>query len=338
MGKILLEEKNLLTEEIPREDRDKTVNDFVKMHKAAKQVRDEFYALESLYGELDAPIFRYFKSWRDFIQQEYGKNVSFNSWQALQDIFLQNPNFQSISSLNVFLVLDPPLAHAGFRHPGSDQGLLVDIPTWRKWKENWFSSHQELIDWTGREGNFFVNDDVIEEILTQENNLFVSNELQKAGVEDISKTKIDEFINSKSICHADEDLNKTLKENASAIFFHSYVMNSHPRGGDRQGYTNKIGAIICKANYYVELTDLAKLEKEASPAGRMNTQRTIYGIKSVDNKWKFISFDFEKGMFEFYDDDGTHLGEYRFDGSQNASNQTDHNLRCVENWKRKKGI
>lgn len=338
MGKILLEEKNLLTEEIPREDRDKAVNDFVKMHKAAKQVCDEFYALESLYGELDAPIFRYFKSWGDFIRQEYGKNVSFNSWQALQDIFVQNPNFQSISSLNDFFMQDPPLANAGFRHPGADQILLVDIPTWRKWKENWFSSHPELIDWTGKEGHFFVNDDVIEEILTQENNLFVNNELRKAGVEDISKTKIDEFINSKSDCHTDEDLNKTLKDNATAIFFHSYVMNSHPRGGDRQGYTNKIGAIICKTNYYVELTDLAKLEKEASPAGRMNTQRTIYGIKSVDNKWKFISFDFEKGMFEFYDDDGTHLGEFRFDGSQNASNKSDHNLRCVEIWKRKMGI
>lgn len=337
MGKILLEERNLLTENIPEKDRDATIDDFGKMHAAASGLHDEFFALESLYGDMDAPIFRYFQNWNDFIKQEYGKNVSLNSFQILQEIFAQTPNLTSVSTVEEFFSQEKPLAEGGFRYPEGDGKLLVDVPTWRKWKESWFCANQELIDWTGLEDCFFLNSDVIAEILNQENRCYIVKRLEDSEVDDISEEKINEFFCSQKVCHIDEDLSKGLKENAAAVFFHSIVMNSHARGGDRQGYASTIGAAVCKSNYYIELPELSAMEKDAAPEGRNNVQRKIFGIKTKECKWKFVSIDFEKGMFEFHNDNGEHLGEYWFDGSRNADAQADHDLRCVDAWKTKNG-
>ena len=80
MGKILLEENNLLTEVIPEDMLNRSIVNFCEMHTVATHSQDEFYALASLYSNLDAPICRYFKPWDDFIKQEYGKRISMNLW------------------------------------------------------------------------------------------------------------------------------------------------------------------------------------------------------------------------------------------------------------------
>lgn len=338
MGKILLEERNLLTEIIPDKDRDAVIDDFGKMHAAATGSHDEFFALESLYGDIDAPIYRYFQNWNDFIKQEYGKSVSLNSWQILQQIFAQNPNLTTVPSIEDFFRKEEPLAKGGFRYPTGEDNLLVDVPTWRKWKESWFCANQELIDWTGKENCFFLNRDVITEILWSENRCYIVGQLKESGVNDITEEIIEDFFCAKDACHVDENLSKELKGNAVSVFFHSFVMSSHARGGDRQGYASVIGSSVCKSNYYIELPDLSAKEKEAAPEGRNNVQRKIFGIKTKESQWKFVSIDFEKGMFEFYNDNGEHLGEYRFDGSKNADAQTDHNLRCVDAWKKERKL
>lgn len=334
MGKILLEGENLMTENIPEDSRDKSIDDFCKMREAAVVSNDDFFALEELYGDLNAPIYRYFRSWQEFIQQEYGKGVSLNAWQSLHQIFVSCTNLQTVPSIEDFFQKEEPLAKGGFGHPGMDPDLLVDVATWRVWREKWFCEHQELVDWTGKEECYFLNDDVVEEILSKENRAYIINKLRESGEEEITDDKICDFFASKDVCHVDKNVSKPLKDNAVSIFFHTFVMNSHASGGDRQGYAKEIGSRICRSNYYIELPELAAMEKEAAPKGRDNTQRTIYGFHTSLNGWKFVSIDYEKGMFEFHDDDGTHIGEYRFDSSKNADAQLDHDLRCVDVWKK----
>ena len=177
MGKILLPGENLLTETIPENERDKALTDYCDMHSSATCANDEFFALKELYGDNDAPIYRYFGSWQEFIRKEYGVGVSLNAWQTLQQIFLQNPNINTISSVCEFFQQVKPLALGGFRTPDADRDLIVDIPTWRKWREAWFCTHQKLVNWEGKEkGCFFVNDDVIKEVLTAENEKFIIEE------------------------------------------------------------------------------------------------------------------------------------------------------------------
>ena len=48
-----------------------------------------------------------------------------------------------------------------------------------------------------------------------------------------------------------------------------------------------------------------------------------------DGKKQYISLDFHKGMFEFHDEKGIHLGEYFFDGTRNKGAEESHNLRTL---------
>ena len=56
--------------------------------------------------------------------------------------------------------------------------------------------------------------------------------------------------------------------------------------------------------------------------------REIYVIMK-DGKNQYISLDFHKGMFEFHDEKGIHLGEYLFDGTPNEEAKKSHNLRTL---------
>ena len=340
MGSIFLKNKHLQTELIPEQGRTEAVEDFCQMHHKATMYGDKFFADQSLYGDPDAPIFRYFQTWGDFKTKNYGKGVDLRVWEALQNTFVQNPNIDSLKSSEDFCATPEPHAIGGFRTPSIGEDVVVDVPTWLQWKKIWFLAHPESINWGTAfdPQRFFVNSDIICCILKNEIKRHISIEHKTEDKIEIDK-HYQRMLNTDKDLHEGENANKPLKPNSVALCFHKYVMQKKSADGERQGYAYNIAKRICEENYYHETPDLAAMEKAAAPNGRNKNQRNIFFVKRADGTFRFISVDFEKGMLEFHADDGSHLGEYRFDGSCNehADMTGGHNLRCITEWKRRHG-
>ena len=100
-------------------------------------------------------------------------------------------------------------------------------------------------------------------------------------------------------------------------------MKLYPSGGEKQGYSYKVGGNICESNYYQFEQRLSSAEQQCCGA-----QRYIYSILKQGQK-QYISLDVEKGMFEFYDEYGKHIGEYHYDGTRNTEAKPSHNLRTI---------
>ena len=96
-----------------------------------------------------------------------------------------------------------------------------------------------------------------------------------------------------------------------------------PAGGEKEGYIREIGTRLCQANYYTYDREVSDKNKERSGYGVL---RVIFSIIGRQGKKQYISLDFEKGMFEYYDYLGRHMGEYRFDGSNNKRAERSHDI------------
>lgn len=98
---------------------------------------------------------------------------------------------------------------------------------------------------------------------------------------------------------------------------------------ERIAYSKKIGSIVAERNFYVYDEELSKLE------GRLKkSNRDIY-YTNKNNRYLYLSIDFESVAFEVCDHKGDHLGEYLFTGkfSKGSINKgpKDHGLRAVKN-------
>ena len=81
------------------------------------------------------------------------------------------------------------------------------------------------------------------------------------------------------------------------------------KGADKIACITRIGSEICRVNYYIEEKDLSSREHQ-----RTGSLRKIFSIIRNGHK-QYISLDFEKGVFEFFNEHGIHQGEYYFNGS-----------------------
>lgn len=106
--------------------------------------------------------------------------------------------------------------------------------------------------------------------------------------------------------------------------------NLNLSNADKKAYAEQQGNEIARRNFYKKSDVLSKCETTS------NKLRTIFYIKK-EEKYQFLSIDFESGRaFEVCDDDGTHLGEYLFDGKFNKkASETDHSLskECIKAFK-----
>ena len=79
-----------------------------------------------------------------------------------------------------------------------------------------------------------------------------------------------------------------------------------------------------EVNGYTHDVGLSAAEHDAS-----NAPRRIYTIVNRNRNKQHVSLDFGHGMFEFYDHQGIHLGERRYDGSFNSEADASHNLKTI---------
>lgn len=101
-------------------------------------------------------------------------------------------------------------------------------------------------------------------------------------------------------------------------FFHKEIMRQ--KGTDLEAYCQEIGEKILLDNFYIFEKNLSRYEQR-----KFKSLRKIYSIEREGIR-QYISLDFKHGMFEFFDNNGNHLGEYRFDGSNNSPSVKNRNI------------
>lgn len=226
--------------------------------------------------------------------EPYWEGVSANIINGLQNNFRQ-PVLLGIKK--DFCQKPDPKTNGGLEYNGHPStNYIFDIKTWRKWHYDWLCCHPECIVW-GKNVLWPRLDLVI---------CILKEELKKHNL---------------SIPKKDIDVGNA---------FYEGIMK-HLNERDLYSYATDIGSKICGFNYYHRETELEKLEQHN---GNVKA-KTIFSIKK-NNKYQFLSIDTQHGMLELCDDNGNHLGEYRFDGTPNGQNtqETDHSLMCVNEWKR----
>lgn len=301
-GYLLLTAENLETNLIPENERDKAVFDFYVMKSEAEQSNDKFYVLQSLYSHRFSygvfyPDFMNM-SWQDFRDCKSLKGVSQSTFELMQS-FCKCPVVQCLSEETDFCLLDEPRTFSGYHNAQQRTDFVCDICSWEDWHRKWYVIHPEQIDWTMAVYDWFPRPDLIVGILRRE--LTINLGEQETDI---------------------IPLNRVVTE------FHDKIMRH--KGSEIEAYAGRIGEEICLCNYYVFESELSALEQQVADG----SFRKVFSIINRYGKRQFISIDFRHGMFEFHDEHGTHLGEFRFDGSPNTDADESHSLRCVQQWLR----
>lgn len=309
-GNLLLTENGLETSHIPEKDRERIVLDFFNMKFNAERKKDCFYAISSVFSH----NFSYGKFYPNFINMTWNEFKSHDSLKGigqrvfdLMHSFCQNPNVRNLDDEKAFMQKEEPRAYTGYCNPTDYSEFVNNIELWEEWHRKWFSMHPLDIDWSNFTSDWLPRQDLIMEILKCELLLKFKEE---GLTEEEAKRKLS-LIEECDMVHE----------------FHEQVMKH--KGEELESYASKIGGKICRCNYYTYEKDLSDLEKQHA-----NSLRQIYSIVNKNGAFQFISIDFKHGMFEFHDEGGTHQGEYRFDGSFNSDPESNHNLKCVKEWRR----
>lgn len=213
---------------------------------------------------------------------------------------LQNGSYplKMIDNILDFDLLQEPKSHGGYGyddHPTN--GYIYDPESWEYWHHQWNLDH--------------INQQEADELYNG-----VWPRINKVST--ILSEEIKSFGKS-----ASSDVTEIVK------IFHEQVMK-HLDERTRISASKRIGAAICAANYYHREEELEKLEAVHGN----NHAELIYSIK-IGGKYQFLSIDKQHGMLELCNDKGDHQMEIRFDGTKNKDGDANHNLQCVEEWKRK---
>lgn len=289
MGSLMLIPESFELSDIPIENRYEVISNFCAMSDRVKEVQDCFYSSNELYT----------------YQYSYGNLYEFlyDPWEKIKD----KPIFDGISqvlhqllmsSFNVkiqdiekeeFVLIEGNKGFAGFDYfsPDIPYDYVKCVVSWYNWRIKWMAHHPEDIKWT--DDNFLPN--------KHYSNLILREELEKV------KGRFD--------------------RSRYVDLFYEHVMKPKKAGGEKEGYIREIGTRLCQANYYTYDREVSDKNKERSGYGVL---RVIFSIIGRQGKKQYISLDFEKGMFEYYDYLGRHMGEYRFDGSNNKRAERSHDI------------
>lgn len=299
MGNLFIDSENLEIHEIKLTERDNKIKDFIDALECIKKNRDVLYSVD-----LDQEKFSYGNLFNDFI---------FPTWEA----FRSNPNLRGVSQTtyelfysSMFqlpsLVSTEPFTKTSFDHQFSGThygytGFYQDNSTSKyvhspdshfKWVCDWLCLHQDEIKWNTTE-TWLPNKVKIEKILL--------SELSKQRIRVPDNPTEDEICN----------------------LFYEDVMKKKS-GDSPEAYIQDVASRILETNYYIREEELTRKE-----AQMCDSKRLIFSVINPDKKKQYISIDYKHGMFEYHDQNGKHLGEYRFNGQLNKAADNSHNLRCL---------
>lgn len=327
MGSILLTKEGMEIANVEQQKRDVVVNEFLSMCHEAESSHDRFFMTDRdrahtySFG-LYYPAFVNL-SWNEFKTIESLQGITFNTFNRMVNDFqcMSVCNVESEQSFEGETVL--PQGHGGYQYTACSGDFICNLERLRKWHVNYLQNHPEDIVWD--ENNpFLPNVEAITRIINGEVYKYIQRTYHDEFVDGCDTQMI--YRMKLNLLFADvsyyPDENANIKSNAMTLLFHRVVMPSMGRG-DLQGYCIEVGSRICEENYYHYEQDLSTKEQRACGA-----QRHIFSIEKNHHK-QYISFDFHKGMFEFHNEHGIHLGEYLFDGTLNAGAQTNHNFRTL---------
>lgn len=329
MGNILITQEGIETSTIDEDKRDKSLFNFYTMLEKAVKLGDCCFMTEATYGHKYSygdyyPAFVNL-NWEDFQKIESLKGISFNTYNYITNNFLYIYP-KTLTAEKDFEKLNKPRGKGGFKYSNCPEDFLCCISRWNKWHSEHLTTHPEEIKWN-KNAPFIPNVNAVYQILKEETLLYIKREyggsIEKADNRKQKKERIlDELLAEKGDYHINEDKMKPLKPNAIVLFFHRIVMPSKDHK-EMTAYCKEIGKKVCEQNYYQYEGELSTNEQKAC-----GSLREIYVIMK-DGKKQYISLDFHKGMFEFHDEKGIHLGEYFFDGTRNKGAEESHNLRTL---------
>lgn len=328
MGSILITQAGVETSTIEENRRDESLCNFYMMLDIALAAGDSCFMTEEAYQHIYSygdyfPAFLNL-SWEEFNQKASLKGVNFNTYYYITS------NFRSIypkrvTNENEFEQQGMPKGKGGFEHSDSSEDFLCNILHWEKWHCDYLSAHPEEIKWEP-ESPFIANKNAVYEILEKEITSYIRRKyeerINKATNKKEEIRKIWDELFAEKVYHEKEDTTQPIKQNAIALFFHHVVMPSI----DHHSMTaccKEIGGKVCQANYYQYEQELSSDEQQACGGSRQ-----IYSIIK-NNEKQYNSLDFHKGMFEFHDEKGRHLGEFLFDGTMNKEAQRNHDFRTL---------
>lgn len=312
-GSILLDKRGSFSH-VHKHNISYAVDDFVSMVKEADACKDTLY-----YDSEEWELF-----------YAYGYDPTNDYWKefgsiAYEQLFISsNPLFKpiQIGEKDKFENKPMPRTLGGFMCVGCPKSdYIYDKSTIDKWHNQWFKDNPDEIDWINTNG-IMPRRDIIIEILRQEL-IDCQNRIAPDGSNNLGLPH-PKFLRLR-------DTNWKETNDDAIVSEHNEIIIRH-QGGKIKAYSEKTGSLICSENYYNCETELSDLEKDH---GNKKVS-IIYSIKK-DGKYQFISIDTAHGKFELCNDNGTHQGEIRFDGSSNGVETQDdsHSLQCVTEWKQK---
>lgn len=324
MGNILITQEGVETSTIEEKSRDESLRNFYEMIDKAKLSGDSCFMTEEAYCHTYSygnpyPAFINL-SWDEFRQIESLKGISQTTYDYITNNFWQIYPEQ-VANEKEFEEQNLPKGKGGFEHSDSLGDFLCNSPRWEEWHRDHLTNHPEDIKWE-KSSPFIPNVKAVSEILQEEIWDYIRREY-KEHINEADKERIwSKLLADDKVYHENEDATQPIKQNATVLFFHRVVLTSMDHEA-MTAYCKKIGKKVCLANYYYHEKELSSREQRAC-----GSLRQIYSIVKNGEK-QYISLDFHKGMFEFHDSTGRHLGEFLFDGSWNKRAEEDHDLRTL---------
>ena len=316
---MLITQEGIETSTIDEDKRDESLFNFYTMLEKAVKLGDCCFMTEATYGHKYSygdyyPAFVNL-NWEDFQKIESLKGISFNTYDYITNNFLYIYP-KPLTAEKDFEKLNEPRGKGGFKYSNCPEDFLCCISRWNKWHSEYLTTHPEEIQW--KSNSHLSNIEAVYDILKEEVLIYIKGKYK----EHINKANDTEQEIKKiwNELFADKKYHK--KQNGIALFFHQVVMPSKGRN-EMTAYCKEIGKKVCEQNYYQYENELSTNEQQVC-----GSLREIYGIVKNGEK-QYISLDFHKGMFEFHDKKGIHLGEYFFDGTFNKKAEESHNLRTL---------
>lgn len=281
-------------------DKEGTTVNKIEVEKRNDVLRNYYVMREEAKSIGDKFFYVNAQEWEDFFVDIYTSGTSYWKGVDIQLIAaLQNGAFplKLLDDISEFDALNAPKSHGGYAYDGHPTtNYIHDTETWEGWHQKWNLAHIDEADAEPLHNGVWPCFKKVVGILSQE--------LQKAGK------------------------NVPLTDKEVVDSYHDQIMK-HLDERERISVSNKIGTILCEANYYHREEKLEALEADH---GNKRAER-IFSIM-IGTKYQFLCIDKKHGMLELCDDKGDHLMEIRFDGSKNKDKESDHSLLCVAEWKR----
>lgn len=300
MGKLFILHESFELKTMSPNERDSVVSDYCKCIDLVLKNKDFLYAHKDIenysysYGDLYNGLI--YRSWKEISSNPNLNGISSNTHNLFFTSLYQIPGliYEKTSYCEFkSAYIKEHYGFNGFKFKTEHTPYIYSEQTWKDWESQWLSLHQDEIKIDDVQDYFLPQKDCSITIL--------KNELIKYKKDHLIKEKYNGNI---------------------AQAFHSEVMQR--KGKELISYAIEISRHILNSNYYKFENSLSVKEQIAC-----KSIRKIYSL-TIAEKTRYISIDFEKGMFEFHNSKGKHLGEYKFDGSFNKKAETNHDFKTLK--------